>query len=1026
MILHTELAGGEQLDFPVRDIEIRNDGFRISPQNISENSIPGLNLSKINLAGFELKTLAFRTPELSWTWGESPAIGASFSMDFSVNLPDLGAGAVSQVLPDGILFTNVGLDDGYLTGSVAPIGFLDPIEIPIAPGPGINSPKLLLEEITGALSKIEIENGFRQAVDFSINGRLGDLPAFSVSDPSACSNPEFTLSVIQGHAFEGSITNMQPCGTLELGPVTLEMATADLNLYLDEDEQKAELAGGVQVTLPVPQGQQPLVVSGELTLDAITGQISDGSVAINQPFALNMPLMEMENPLFSLGVESAELSTEGLKITGSGSFDHDPVSVDVIYDDLLIGLPSFEIESGSATISGGIAIDFTTGPFQFAFAASNSEMPSGDALRMNLDAEITLDSNGLTFNGSSDAVLQFNNEVYSNLRVELVDNFAMSLNGLSVTRGRAEFYWDQDGVPAVEYIAMIDEDGFHFGAGLIAFLPDLIPLPTDDIAYIDIKDDEGNPLILVESNDGGGYTISTNDGQPLQLVIPALQHNESDLQVDILFSLITDGAYNVTGGTLALQTDIDLQPRLNLPVSLTELSLDFENGPKLKAGLRFDLPAIFDGIEENEDIDAVVQVTLSSSGIESGSFTLEADPIDTFSVSGSDDLEGDTFNARLTKITASFGDTNSVGIEGTLSSSLIMEANDDPIGFDASWTDGAWSFGIDDYNPGELTLGSAKFRLDQDNPLTFHADDDSLYVAVNGQVSFEDLLGEAIEVTVQELKIGVTQYQTSPSLLFNVGTITGDLGTQQFDLFDGALVMELSDITVGLTGRNLVLSSDGNLTFLEQTIGFEEFSLSTSAPHISIGDISIESPIQIISEYLVLTDFSFDFEDGIRVDAELTVSLPQPADIEDIVGNLSIYRNLGGIQVETDGLQVSFDDKSTALGGFGEFHLTELHVGIDPMNWQTSKIGVNGNITIPTKTEPVIFFGEAGNIAENPGLSIDLEGSVAFNITGNVAFDYEMSFFTIAVQAEMAAESGGFEIELSGNASVNIPGVDSG
>jgi large repetitive protein len=1023
MILHIGLADGGELDFPVREIEIRNDGIRISPQNISESSIPGLNLPEIELAGFDLKPLALRTPDLEWNWGETPAIGQSVSMDFSVDLPELEG--ISQSLPDGFLFTNVGLDDGYLTGSVEPVGFLSPVEIPVDPTPGINSPTLLIDEIAGALSKLEIEGGFRQAVDFSINGRLGDLPAFTVSDPNLCSDAEFSLNIIEGRAFEGSIMGMQPCGTLELGPVTLEMTTADLNLYLDEDEQKAELAGGVEISLPVPQGVQPLVVSGELTLDIITGKISDGSVSINQPFALNMPMPEMENPLFSLGVNMAELSAEGLKLTGTGTLNHDPVNVEVSYEELIFELPAFEIVGGSATIAADVAVDFTVNPFGFAFAATGSAMPAGNTLRMNLDAAATLDQNGLTFNGSSNAILQFNGEQYSNLRVVLADDFAMSLNGLAITRGRAEFYWDQDGQPpAEEYIAMIDENGFHFGAGLIAFLPDRIPLPTEEIAYIDIKDEQGNPLISVESIDGGGYTITTNENQPLQLVIPALQHNESDLEVDILFSLITDGAYNVTGGTLALQSELNLQQRLNLPVSLTELSLDSENGLKLKAGLRFDLPAIFSGIEENDELDAVVHVTLSPSGIESGSFMLEASPIYAFSALGEGELTGDTFTASLTKIEASFGDLNSVGIEGSLSSSLIMEEGDAPIGFDASWADGVWSFGIEEYDPGELTLGSATFRLNQENPLTFHADDDSLYVAVNGQVSFEDLLGEAIEVTVQELKVGVTNYQNSPSLLFSVGTITGDLGTQQFDLFEGALVMELSDISVSLTGRSLVLTSDGELTFLEQTIGFEDFSLSTSAPHISIGDISIENPIQIISEYLVLTEFSFDFDDGIRVDAELTVSLPQPADIEDIVGNLSIYRNDDGVQVETDGLQIDFNDKSTALGDFGVFHLTALHVGIDPMNWQNSSIGANGHITIPTEDNPVIYFGQAENVAEQPGLSIALNGDVTFDLSGNVNFDYEMSFFTIAVEAEMAASNGGFEIELSGSAEVNIPGVE--
>ncbi|TVQ06279.1 MAG: hypothetical protein EA359_01345, partial [Balneolaceae bacterium] len=712
-------------------------------------------------------------------------------------------------------------------------------------------------------------------------------------------------------------------------------------------------------------------------------------------------------------------------------------SVDVTYDDLLIGLPSFEIVSGSATISSGIAVDFTTGPFQFAFAAIGSEMPTGNALRMNLDAAITLDQNGLTFNGSSNAELRFNEQMYSNLRVELVDNFAMSLNGLAVTRGRAEFYWDQEGQdPAEEYIAIIDENGFHFGAGLIAFLPERIPLPTESIAYIDIKDDEGNSLISVESNESGGYTIATNNNQPLQLVIPALQHNGSDLQVDILFSLTTDDAYNVTGGMLALQSELSLQQSLNLPVSLTELTLDSENGLKLKAGLRFDLPAIFDRIEENDDLDAVVQVTLSSSGIESGSFILEASPIYAFSALGEGELNGDTFTASLTKIEAAFSNEgNSVGIEGTLRSSLIMDQDDDPIGFDASWANGAWSFGIEDYDPGELSLGSAKFRLDQENPLTFHADDDSLYIAVNGQVSFEDLLGEPIEVTIQELKVGVTQYQSSPLLLFDVGMITGTFDDQEFGLFDNAVVIQLIDPAITLYGRNIAITSDGNISFLEQQISFTGFELNTSGI-VNFGDISVQET-NILEEYVVLKEFALNNEEeGIRVIAELELTLPAPANEYSTTGNLEIFRdNDGNVQVDNSSLVFQFDPpQSYGLGTdgsfFGNFNLLAVRVDINPFNVQQSGLYANANITIPTRDAPVIAFGDPGNIESTPGIGISFNEdhgvNVQYNITGNVAFDYEMSFFTIAVQAEMVAETGGFEIELSGNASVNIPGVDSG
>ena len=447
-VLHIGLADNQELDFPIREIEIRNDGFFLPTQDINEASIPGLNLPDVVLGGFTFTPLALRTPDLSWIWSESPEIGNSLSMDFSLMLPEFDGTGLNP--PDGLLFTNVGLDEGYLVGQVEPIGFLSPIEIPVIPGSETDSPTLLVEAISGALRKVDIDGGFRQAVDIDISGSLGQLPAFTVSDPNLCSDADFSLSIIDGRAFEGSIENMQPCGILELGPLTLEMTAANLNFFLDENEQKAELDGSAQVSLPVSEGSEPLVVSGDLTLDVVTGEISGGSIAINQPFEFGLPMVETGNPLFSLGVNQAELSAEGLTLTGQGSLNHDPVNVQVTYEELIFELPTFEIIGGSATIASDVAVDFTVSPFGLAFAATGSALPDGNALRMNLNAAITLDQNGLTFNGSSNAELRFNEQMYSNLRVELVDDFAMSLNGLAVTRGRAEFYWDQDGQPPAE------------------------------------------------------------------------------------------------------------------------------------------------------------------------------------------------------------------------------------------------------------------------------------------------------------------------------------------------------------------------------------------------------------------------------------------------------------------------------------------------------------------------------------------------------------------------------------------------
>lgn len=1021
-ILHISLADNEELDFPVREIEIRNDGFFLPTQSISEASIPGLNLPDVELGGFTFTPLALRTPDLSWIWPETPEIGNSLSMDFSLMLPEFEGTGLNP--PDGLLFTNVGLDEGYLVGEVEPIGFLSPVEIPVISGSDIDSPTLLVEAISGALRKVDIDGGFRQAVDVDISGRLGQLPAFTVSDPNLCSDAEFSLSIIDGRALEGTIENMQPCGMLELGPLTLEMTAASLNFFLDENEQKVEMDGSAQVSLPVSEGSEPLLVSGDLTLDVIAGQISDGSIAINQPFELGLPMNEIENPLFSLGVNQASLSADGLTLTGQGSLSHDPVNVEVTYEELVFELPTFEIVGGSATIASDVAVDFTVSPFAFALAATGSPLPEEDLLRMNLDAAITLDSSGLTFNGSSGAVLQFNNQIYSNLRVELMDNFAMSLNGLSVTRGHAEFYWDQEGQPpAEEYIAMIDEDGIHLGVGLVALVPDRLPLPTEEVAYIQLRDENGAPFIEAESTDDG-YTFSTN-GEFLPIIFAAFSSPGDTLTAGVSFTLFTDDAFNVTGGDLALEGEIDLEEMLNLPVSVTSLALSSENGLELEAGLRFDLPSIFQNIDE--DAEAEVFATLSENGIESGSFFVEADPIVDVSISGSGDLSGDAFSATLTRIDAIFGQQNSLGFEGTLSSSLVMGDGDEPLAFNSTWGDNAWNFAVEPYQHAGLTFGSTTFQLDDESPITLYADEESFYVSINGQVSFEDLLAEPVLVTVQELMVGADNLRSNPSIIFDIGAINGELGNQEFGLFDNAVVLSLIDPAIALTGRELMITSDGNIQFLEQEIGYQDLSISTSGD-VSIGDVSV-SAVNIFEEYLVMQSFGLNFENGIRVESELELTLPAPADEYSATGELAIYRDDSGqIVVDQGGLQFDLENERFELLEFGEFALTKVGVQIDPFEWENAGLFANGEIYLNTQPNPVLEFGQAANFPNNAGIGISYDGSqvqLQYNITGNPAFEFDLSFFTIAVSADITGSSeNGFEIRLDGQAGMNLESVE--
>src|SRR5690625_5994366 len=66
----------------------------------------------------------------------------------------------------------------------------------------------------------------------------------------------------------------------------------------------------------------------------------------------------------------------------------------------------------------------------------------------------------------------------------------------------------------------VDKYIFHLGSGMIALLPDRLPLPTEDIAWIELRDDEGNLYVEVETTDTG-YTLSSN-GQFVPIVLASV------------------------------------------------------------------------------------------------------------------------------------------------------------------------------------------------------------------------------------------------------------------------------------------------------------------------------------------------------------------------------------------------------------------------------------------------------------------------------------------------------------------------
>lgn len=1041
--LRITLADGQDIVFPIRSLEepyhyleIRDEGIDMPPLTINSSSIPGLELPAFTLQGFELKPIELKTGAYFFNWSSEAAFTPpDVNMKFALTFPNLET-FENLNIPDG-LTVEVGFDNGYLSGTVTPFSPLGGILIPLVPG-NPNSPKIRLSELYGALSSVPDETGeVQQLIDINIEGNLEDLPIFSQNETGDCAiNAPFKLAIVDGAYFKGDVSVDNICGSLQWGPVQLTLNSAGIRFNVSDNVQRAVLDGSATATLPSPVEGQNISATGDISIDLFTGAINDGSIQINQPFALNLPF-EAETPLFKFTVNSALLNRNGFMINGSGSLKANEIDVNVQFEDLTFGFDEFAIVDGTATIDPDIAVKVGISPLGISFVDPAAE-PANNALNINLNTDLILSSTGLALNGTADAQFIFMDENYASIRVEFRDSFTFNTGGVVsqvVNEGEALFY-DISEDPTGTLLAKLNESGFDFLGLAASVLPDTIPLPSEDIAYIVIKDDTGNLLVDVEENDSNGYTIKTKTDESLEIVVPALADASETPRGEVTFTLTTDDAYNITGGTLTLSGNIDLEPTMDLPITITKLAIDDSDGMKLTAGLRVELPSFLNQ-RGSDTSTADIEAIISNNGLESAtlvtenyvtsydSYDIEKGPL--YSYSYPENQENGSFNAALLGIKLALGNTNEISIAGTLSSSLIMDVDaadgsfDDPIFFTAGYVNSAWKFEVDSGELGEYSFGMATLDINKEDGIQILADENSFYVSLNGTVSLEDVLEEPIELTVLGLEVGVDNLDSSsPSIHFELAEASGSITNQTFSLFENAFVVEIPELTLGLNGTALTLSSpSGTVTFIEKSIDYTNLTIDTEG-NFSFDSFALEDDIAIIDNHLWINELALinDATNGLTLAAGLKVTLPDPFH-KTAEGEVKIYRDTENtIHIDSPNFTFNTGERFT-LGSFAEFKLTKVGLNLGISNDESLAITANGELYLENEEDPIVYFGEP----ETPGLRISTDGA-EFHVNQNKPFTFGRGFFNISVKAdEVSADLNSFTIRLSGEASVNLGGA---
>jgi large repetitive protein len=1036
------LSNGESFLFPLSGFEIGNNGIVIPEQNIHSGSPAGLQLPSFQIFELEFQPLALRTLsplEINWfeqDWSFNP----DFEIDFALRLPEFEDTSLHP--SDGLTFNNVGFNKGFLTGSVEAHFPLGGAEIPLGPQ-SLNPPVLQVNSIGGSLDIFENEGELDQEIELYVDAQLTNLPRFSQPDQEGCDNiPELNLAIVEGRGFQGSLTGYTPCGNLELGPIAFEALQSDLYFDYQEGRQLVWIDGEIQATLP-SSDETNTVVTGSALLNLITGNIMGGQLEINDAFQLGLG-PDPDNPIFDLALQQAIIDSSGLTITGDGNVVVGDFLADLNVNDLKLDLSSLSIVSGSAVIESGIAFDVNLGPVVISGAIPGSAIIGENVLRFDVDSSVELNASGLAFSGGGSAELIYGGESFTSLGAIFEDDFVINFNSFppSVASGRAEFILEDSDEPIVIW----DTNGFQLGGGLVALLPDRIGLPTESIAYVDLVDEEGNPLLQVESNEEGGYTLSTGD-QSLPIFIPAISSEGEEIpSILASFSLTTDGQYNIIDGSISISEDLNLQSKINLPVSITGLDIgQTENGVRLQADVKASLPSVFQGSEAYGTFIFEYGVGFSGT-ITAGYFAEqwgdefdEIDPLYSYEFgSGADDDSENNFRADLYGVEISVGQNSSLKFASAISSSVFSFPSDDDadegqrktLFLSASYTEGSWDASANvDWPDDSINLGLARFIPDNHNAVSFEITENRFVAELNGTVSFVELLDDELEFAVQGLQFGVEGIQSSPSLVFGLGEAAINLPDQEFNLLSGTLTGEFQSPQISFNDGVLSLaSSQGNLNFLQNTLSYEDFIVSTSG-QFGIGNIGTDG-FDLFEDYITLQGLGVTFEDGeLSVGANFQVQLPEPVD-QTAEASIFIKRAEDGtISVESTGPDFDFEGVYS-IADLAEFRLHDARVNINISDPLESSLYANGSVLIEQggEMQEVITFGNPGNSLNEAGISFQpsrRNNPLRFNATGNYNFSFEHSFFQIDITANGVANStqSEFLMVLNGNAGIALAGV---
>ena len=641
--------------------------------------------------------------------------------------------------------------------------------------------------------------------------------------PKATASRSVELGLVGDFGLGGEVTDFAPCGRLFVGPLSVGFEESVLTFAAGTDGQEARLRGQVSASWAEGATFSGATATGLLDVDLTDLSIRESGLSFSG-VQWNLPAA---NPLLTLDIPTLALSADGFALAGTGSVDlGGGADVTAAFDGVRLGLDG-QIETGSVAIGGGFSVRTRLDSLAWSLGSPSDRLEataSDPAMLLSVasDGGVSLTSDGLRIDAGGTAALRLNQRMFeANLAM---DGFTFGLTPVRIAQGSASLRRTSDDA----LLATVTPSGIELGdlAALIP-IPDRIGLPSEATAFLQLRDPATGEMTVEVIDEGGTRTLRTLGGQSARLVLASLGTADAQApQVDVAFSLSVDDAYQIVGGSLAV--DLAENPLsladYGLPLSLTNVAYaqtggDFDLSASVRLQVGSDTSAFSLDLASTLSFDETGFRDASLSGgryartFDAG-YAANNAPLARWQVS-------DAMGLHVYGLDLDF-DQNRYRIAGSVTSDFFGATPATSPYFTAGWDGSAWQFTASDAHlPDGLQLGTTgRLDLDDRDGLSLALGADGFALDLAGVLELPDL-GDGVRLSVDEFHLGSDGARVDASFSQD--------SPQQIALFNRAVVLTLTQGRLEVDGFDLALTSSGVLTTSFATRSAGDLSSAPSA-----------------------------------------------------------------------------------------------------------------------------------------------------------------------------------------------------